>query len=81
MGIGKKLMWGLAGMTATKVARAGTRRAMHTRYGDPRLPQRVKARSGFSNVLMLAAGAGIVLAVADVLKEQKQIAKERAAGM
>jgi hypothetical protein len=64
-------------MTATKAARAGTRRALHTRYGSPRLPRQAKRRSGLSTAMMWAAGAGVVLALADVFKEQKQIVKER----
>ncbi len=77
MGMGRKLMWGLAGMTATRVARAGTRRALHTPYGSPRLPRQAKARSGLKTAVMWAAGAGVVLALADVFKEQKKIVKER----
>ena len=77
MGIGKKIMWGLAASTATKVARSGTRRALHTRYGSPRLPRQARARSGLRTGLMWAAGAGIVLALADVFREQKKIVKDK----
>jgi hypothetical protein len=79
MGIGKKMMWGLAASTATRAARAGTRRALHTRYGAPRLPRPAKRRGGLSTALMWAAGAGIVLALADVFKEQKKMVREREA--
>jgi anti-sigma factor RsiW len=77
MGVGRKLMWGLAGMAATKVARAGTRRAMHNPMGQPRLPMQARRRTGLGTAVMWAAGAGIVLAMADVFKEQKQIVKQR----
>ena len=75
MGMGKKLMWGLAGMTASKVARSGTRRALHTSY--PAANAKVRVRPKFKSMLMLAAGAGVVLALADVMKEQKQMARGR----
>lgn len=77
MGIGRKVMWGLAAATASKVARRGTRSAMHTDYGSVRLPRRVRAKNGLGTVLMFAVGTGVVLALADVLKEQKQIVKQR----
>ncbi|HEX6063169.1 MAG TPA: hypothetical protein VFZ04_03060 [Longimicrobiales bacterium] len=79
MGMGKKLMWGLAGMTASKMARAGTRRALHTSY--PAAHAKVRVRPKFKSMLMLAAGAGVVLALADVMKEQKHIVMQRDAAM
>ncbi len=80
MGIGRKVMWGLAGAATTKATRAMTRRAMHNRYGSPRLPRPVQRKNGMGAALMLAAGAGLVLALSDVFKEQRKIVRERADG-
>lgn len=77
MGVGRTVMWGLAGATTSKMARVATRRAMHNSYGDPRLPQRARVRDGLGTALMWAAATGIVLALADVMKEQRSIVKER----
>lgn len=77
MGVGKKVMWGLMSATTAKVARTATRRAMHNNYGNPRLPVQARQRSGLGTALMWAAAAGVVLAVADVFKEQRTIVKER----
>jgi hypothetical protein len=79
MGVGRTVMWGLMGATTTKVARKATRRAMHDDWGDPRLPERARVRDGLATALMWAAATGIVLAMADVLKEQRSIVKERTA--
>ena len=77
MGVGQKVMWGLLGATTAKATRTATRRAMHNNYGNPRLPQQARRRSGLGTALIWAAATGVVLAMADVFKEQRTIVKER----
>lgn len=63
---------GVVGSAATMLARRATRKAMHTEDGAPRLPRAARNNTGFAMFLALAAAAGIMLAVADVLQEQRQ---------
>lgn len=68
---------GLAGAATTMLVRKTAKRAMYTRTGAPRLPQPVRSNNSFAMVLLLAAAAGAMLAIADVLQEQrKQVARE-----
>ena len=76
----RKVMWGVASGVTSKVVRNATRKAMHTSYGAPRLPNPVRRRSGLGTALLWAAGAGAFLALADVLKEQRQMMAERGRG-
>jgi hypothetical protein len=64
--------WGLAGTATTMLTRRATRKAMHTRAGTPRLPRAARDNDGFVMILLLAAAAGAVLALADVLQEQRK---------
>lgn len=70
--LGRSLMWAAAGGLTSGVVRRATRRAMHTEYGAPRLPPAARKRRGFGNAMMWAAGTGAMLALADVLKEQRK---------
>lgn len=76
--LARNLMLAAAGGVTSKVVRRMTRRAMHDPYGDPRLPRPVRRRSGLGTALLLAAGTGAFLALADVLKEQEKHATHRA---
>jgi hypothetical protein len=51
--------------------RRATRRAMHTPEGVTRLPRAAKRNHGIGTVIALAAAAGAMLALADVLQEQR----------
>lgn len=66
------LGYGLIGAATTKLARTATRRAMHLRGGAPRLPRAARQRSGLGMLLMLAAAAGAILAIGDVVQEQRK---------
>lgn len=70
--IGRSLMWAMAGGLTRRVVRGATRRAMHTPYGATRLPPAARKGRGFGNAMMWAAGAGAMLALADVLQEQRK---------
>ncbi len=70
------LGWGLIGALTTKLARMATRRAMHYSNGAPRLPREARRSNGIGMLLLMAAGAGAMLALGDVLQERrKQVAR------
>lgn len=69
---GRAIVWGMAAGVTTRVARGATRRALHDDLGAPRLPRPARQRDSFATALLLAAGTGALLALADVLKEQRQ---------
>ncbi len=76
--LSRKLLWMVVGSAASKVVRNRTRKAMHNDYGAPRLPYRVRRRSGLGTAIILAAGTGALMALADVLSEQgKDAARAR----
>jgi hypothetical protein len=64
--------WGMAGAAASMLARTATRRAMHVRTGAPRLPRAVRRRNSFGTMILLAVATGVILALGDVLQEQRK---------
>ena len=74
----RSVMLAMAGGVASKATRRLTRRVMHDRVGAPRLPRKVRNGSGVGTALLLAAGTGAFLALADVLKEEKKHTVRRA---
>ena len=62
----------IVGSATTMLARRAARRAMHRKDGEPRLPRAARDNNGFVTVLLLAVAAGALLAVADVLLEQRK---------
>lgn len=72
MKVARTVGWGLLGSATTMMVRNATRKAMHTEYGEPRLPRAAQRNTGAGTILMLAAAAGAVLALADVLQEQRK---------
>jgi hypothetical protein len=62
---------GLIGSATTMLVRGATRRAMHSPDGRPRLPSAARRNSGFGAIVVLAAAAGAMLALADILQEQR----------
>jgi len=65
--------WGLAGSAATMLARTATRKAMHTQGGTLRLPHVARNSSGgFAMMVLLAMATGALLALADVMQEQRK---------
>jgi hypothetical protein len=70
------LGWGLIGAATTTLSRMATRRAMHASSGAPRLPRAARSNNGLGMLILLAAAAGAMLALSDVLQEQrKEIAR------
>jgi hypothetical protein len=45
---------------------------MHSRSGTPRLPRAARRNNSFTTMLVLAAAAGAMLALGDVMKEQQK---------
>jgi hypothetical protein len=66
------LGWGLIGAATTRLSRMATRRAMHQSSGAPRLPRAARSNNGVGMLLLLAAAAGAMLALGDVLQEQRR---------
>lgn len=64
--------WGLFGSATTMLTRRATRNALHTEDGRPRLPRVARHNTGLVTVLVLAAAAGVLFALADVLREQQK---------
>jgi hypothetical protein len=71
MKMARTVGWGLIGSATTLFVRNATRKAMHDDAGAPRLPRVVRRNTGVS-VLLLAAAAGAMFALGDVLLEQRR---------
>lgn len=63
---------GMIGAGTTMLVRNVTRRVMHDRRGDPRLPRVARRNISFPMMLLLASAAGVMLALGDVLQERRQ---------
>lgn len=63
---------GILGGATTKLTRTAARRAMHARTGAPRLPRAAQDRHGLLMMLAWAAAAGVIMAIGDVLLEQRR---------
>jgi hypothetical protein len=72
MAMTRTLGWGMAGTATTMLMRSVTRRAMHGQSGAVRLPGAVHRNNSFAMMLVLAATAGALLAIGDVLQEHRK---------
>jgi hypothetical protein len=72
MGMSQSVGWGLIGAATTKLSRMATRKAMYEPSGTPRLPRAARRNDHFGMLLLLAAAAGAVLALGDVLQAQRK---------
>lgn len=64
---------GILGGATTMLTRSATRRVMHRRRtGARRLPRNVSRRNGIGVMLAWAAAAGVLLALADIVNEQRK---------
>ena len=66
---------GILGGTTTMLTRNAARKVMHQTAGAPRLASR--RRQGLGTMLLWAAAAGVILALADVLLEQRRNSTKR----
>ena len=69
---------GLVGAATTMLARRLTRKAMHTEAGEPNLPRPVRRTNSAGIMLLIAGAAGALLALGDVLREQRKHIAQRA---
>ena len=72
--------WGVVGSATTMLTRRAARKAMRRRDGQPRLPRSARYNDGFAMFLALAAAAGVMFALADILQEQRKTNAMRAQG-
>ena len=66
--------WGLGmvGAAVTMLARNATRRAMRDSSGSPRLPRAARRSNSVTMLLIVAAASGALLALNDVLQQQRR---------
>lgn len=62
----------MVGAGTTMMTRVLTRRALHDPHGAPRLPRTARKNGSFAMMVVLAVAAGALLALADVLQEQRK---------
>ena len=72
MAMTRTLGWGIVGAGTTMLARSVVRRAMHEQSGAPRLPYALQGNNSFAMMLALAVATGALLALGDVLLEQRK---------
>ena len=77
MGAGGKAGLGMAGAAVTMLARKMTRRMMHDERGEPKLPRAARRSNSVTMVLMVAAASGVLLALAEILQEERRHLEER----
>lgn len=69
---------GLMGAATTMLARRVTRHALHEETGEAKLPRQMRRSDNVGVMLLIAGAAGALLALGDVLKEQRQRVAQRA---
>jgi hypothetical protein len=62
----------MVGAAVTMLARNATRRALHDENGAPRLPRAARRSNGVTTLLIMAAASGALLALVDVVQEQRR---------
>jgi hypothetical protein len=60
----------VAGTAASRMARSYTRRTLYDRSGAPRLPRKVRHKSGLGMMLGWAVATGVCMAVSDLMRDQ-----------
>lgn len=74
----QRVGFGLVGAATTMLVRRVTRRTMHDEHGNPKLPRTVQRSRSLGLMLVLAGAAGALLALGDVLQEQRAEVAQRA---
>jgi hypothetical protein len=69
---------GFVGAATTMIVRRLTRRTMHKQTGQPKLPRALRMSNSVGTMLVLAGTAGALLALGDVLQEQRKHVAQRA---
>jgi hypothetical protein len=76
MGLAQKLGWSVVGVTTTMAMRKIANAAMHDANGAPKFSRLTRRNNSFGVMVALAVSAGVLLALGDVLKEQREDAVE-----
>ncbi len=77
MASGRTAGLGIVGAAVTMLARKVTRRVMHDARGVPKLPRATRRSNSMTMVLIVAAASGVLLALAEILQEQRRHLEER----
>ena len=72
MASGRTVGIGIIGAAMTMLVRSLTRRAMHDQRGSVKLPRAARRTNSLTMVIALAALSGALLALGDVLQEQRK---------
>jgi len=78
MAAAQRIGLGLIGAGTTMLVRRLTRRTMHEETGEPKLPDMVRRSKSVWLLLLLSGAAGALLALGDVLQEQRKQVAQRA---
>jgi hypothetical protein len=76
MGLAQKFGWSIVGVTTTMAMRKIASAAMHDANGEPKFSRLTRRNNSFGVMLALAVSAGVLLALGDVLNEQRKDAVE-----
>ncbi len=72
MGWTQRMAWGVFGAAATMLTRRVANVVMHDAHGKPVLANVTQRNRSFALMMTLAMSAGVVLALSDVLRENRQ---------
>jgi len=76
MGLAQKFGWSVVGVTTTMAIRKISNAAMHDADGAPKFSRLTRRNNSFGLMVALAVSAGVLLALGDVLNEQRKDAVE-----
>jgi hypothetical protein len=72
MAFAQKFGWSVMGVTTTMAVRKMANLAMRDSSGEPKLSRLTRRNRSFGVMVALAVAAGVLLALADVLNEQRK---------
>lgn len=78
MGMAQQIGWSVVGVGTTMAARKIANRVMHDANGAPKMSRMTRRNSSFGVMVALAAAAGVLLALGDILNEHRKDAVEAA---
>jgi len=76
MGLAQKFGWSVVGVTTTMAIRKIANAAMRDADGAPKFSRLTRRNNSFGLMVALAVSAGVLLALGDVLNEQRKDAVE-----
>ncbi len=75
----QRMVWGAFSAAVTMLTRKVANTVMHDAYGRPVLARITERNGSFAVMMALAMSAGVVLALSDVLRENRQQAAQTTA--